>query len=344
MTSDKFAAIASKLTLGISAYPDQPPAGPKRFRRRPRRSRHAATLDLDVLHGHGAKGGAYARLRPAAFGARPPRKVVLHAARRQPELQAGLARQRFLLMVERGLDPLTSGLIFESAYAAHDLSFAASGPTVRRSASFRTACKSTDFTPAEPRPDATDVLFVGELRSIKGVDILLNALAELKAHAPVTATIVGSGPDAATPSKQCLRHSVSTTSSRSLVRCPSARPSRLGRIMVVPSLAESFPYVVLEAAAAGLPLIATNVGGIPEIVADTDTALIEPGNVEALASALEATLDDPEACKSRANRLKANVDEQIHGRGHDRRRSRFLCRSRAQPQRTPSTAIEAYKL
>ena len=50
---------------------------------------------------------------------------------------------------------------------------------------------------------------------------------------------------------------------------------------VVPSLAESFPYVVLEATAAGLPLIATNVGGIPEIVADTDTALLKSNDVTA---------------------------------------------------------------
>jgi len=84
-----------------------------------------------------------------------------------------------------------------------------------------------------------------------------------------------------------------------------------GRIMVVPSLAESFPYVVLEAIAAGLPLIATNVGGIPEIVAESDTGLIEPGSVASLASALRSTLDDPDGAIARAKRLKAKVESKF---------------------------------
>ena len=132
-----------------------------------------------------------------------------------------------------------------------------------------------DFKLADPRPDATDILFVGELRKIKGVDILLYALAELKLGGPVTATIVGSGPDA-----ERLKAMASALGLDGLVTFAGALPVReafsLGRVKVVPSLAESFPYVVLDATAAGMPLIATNVGGIPEIVADTDTVLIEP--------------------------------------------------------------------
>ncbi len=131
-----------------------------------------------------------------------------------------------------------------------------------------------DFKLADPRPDATDILFVGELRKIKGVDILLYALAELKLGGPVTATIVGSGPDA-----ERLKAMASALGLDGLVTFAGALPVReafsLGRVKVVPSLAESFPYVVLDATAAGMPLIATNVGGIPEIVADTDTVLIE---------------------------------------------------------------------
>src|SRR6185437_12855996 len=62
LTSAKFAAIAPKLTLGIKRVPmsRQPGLGDIAAVRAVRA--HAATLNLDVLHGHGAKGGAYARL------------------------------------------------------------------------------------------------------------------------------------------------------------------------------------------------------------------------------------------------------------------------------------------
>ena len=67
---------------------------------------------------------------------------------------------------------------------------------------------------------------------------------------------------------------------------PAREAFALGRALVVPSRAESFPYIVLEAAAAGLPLLATNVGGIPEIVSGTDTALLPPEDADALAQAM----------------------------------------------------------
>ena len=81
----------------------------------------------------------------------------------------------------------------------------------------------------------------------------------------------------------------------------------MGRALVVPSRAESFPYIVLEAAAAGLPMLATDVGGIPEIVAGTDTALLPPEDDVALAEAMLRVLDDagqarapPGACNRRS--------------------------------------------
>ena len=68
--------------------------------------------------------------------------------------------------------------------------------------------------------------------------------------------------------------------------------------MVVPSRAESMPYIVLETVAAGLPIIATRVGGIPEILGSED--LVEPGDAGALADAIRRVLDDPAAARDRA--------------------------------------------
>ena len=308
LTTAKFAAIAPKLTLGIARIPISRQPGSGDFSAVRAVRAHAATLDLDVLHGHGAKGGAYARLAACALSGRRVKSFYTpHGG--SLNFKPGTLEQRLLLLVERGLETVTSGLIFESAYAAriYRTRVKAKGAAQRV---IPNGLKPGDFAPAKPRTGATDVLFVGELRSVKGVDILLDTLAEIKSARPVTATIVGSGPDAAK-----LKAMASSLGLDGLVTFAGVMPVREafahGRIMVVPSLAESFPYVVLEAIAAGLPLIATNVGGIPEIVAESDTGLIEPGSVASLASALKSTLDDPDGANARASRLKAKVESKF---------------------------------
>jgi glycosyltransferase involved in cell wall biosynthesis len=74
---------------------------------------------------------------------------------------------------------------------------------------------------------------------------------------------------------------------------------------VVASRAESLPYIVLEAAAAGVPMVATQVGGIPEIFGDAP--LVPPGDQARLADALASALDDPASCRDRADRLRERV-------------------------------------
>jgi glycosyltransferase involved in cell wall biosynthesis len=81
--------------------------------------------------------------------------------------------------------------------------------------------------------------------------------------------------------------------------------------VVVPSRAESFPYVVLEAAAAQMPLIATEVGGIPEIVEGTDTLLIRPGDIGALAQQMRAFLAHPKPFLGRAIQLQKHVAKRL---------------------------------
>ena len=309
LTSSKFAAIAPKLTLGVARIPmrRQPGLGDLAAVRAVRR--HAAKLDLDVLHGHGAKGGAYARLAARSLSVRGRSIKSFYTPHGGSlNLKPGSLEQRVLMMVERGLESVTAGLIFESAHAArtYRARIRAEGAPQRI---IPNGLRGADFATANPSDEATDVLFVGELRDLKGVDILLEALARLKERA-VTATIVGSGPDEAKFKAMC-----STLGLDDLVRFTGALPIRdafaLGRVMVVPSRAESFPYVVLEAAAAGLPLIATNVGGIPEITAGSDTNLIEPENVGALAETLTAALDRPDLALARAARLKSAISKKF---------------------------------
>ncbi len=68
---------------------------------------------------------------------------------------------------------------------------------------------------------------------------------------------------------------------------------------------------MLEAAAAGLPLLATDVGGIPEIVAGSDTKLLPPGDADALAHAMLEVLDNPAAAQARALRLQQVIAQRF---------------------------------
>jgi glycosyltransferase involved in cell wall biosynthesis len=211
--------------------------------------------------------------------------------------------------IERVLARYTDGLIFESAFIrrVYDSRVGAGGVAARV---VPNALQPGDFIPHQPNPDAADFLFIGELRQLKGVDVLLRALAEIAARFPVRAVIVGAGPDAAAFSGLAEDLKIGN-----LVEFPGALPARtafpLGRCLVVPSRAESMPYIVLEAAAAGMPMLATDVGGIPEIVNGTDTPLLPAGDVGALAQAMQAFLDAPEAAKARATRLQAAVAERF---------------------------------
>ncbi len=88
---------------------------------------------------------------------------------------------------------------------------------------------------------------------------------------------------------------------------PARQALTLGRIMVVPSRAESLPYVVLEAAAAGKPLIATRVGGIPEIYGPLSDTLVPPTDAAALARAIAQAIDHPDATADVARKLRERV-------------------------------------
>jgi glycosyltransferase involved in cell wall biosynthesis len=81
-----------------------------------------------------------------------------------------------------------------------------------------------------------------------------------------------------------------------------------GSLLVVPSRGDSMPYVVIEAAAAGIPMVAAKVGGIPEIFGPQHAdALFAPNSVGAMADAIEIALEDPEATLARARSLRERI-------------------------------------
>lgn len=306
LTSTKFAGLAPALKLGIHRIPMTRQPGLGDFKAYRAVLNHARTLALDVIHGHGAKGGAYARLASRQLAKEGQNVRAFYTPHGGSlNFKPGTLQSRVLLAAERALERSTGGLIFESAFAARVYRERAGEPKAPMRVIYN-GLQPADFELQKLQPDAADLLFIGELRAIKGVDTLLGALKDLNGDRRVTATIVGSGREA--ERLKTLSRDLGLTT---LVTFTGAMPARtafgLGRIMVVPSLAESFPYVVLEAAAAGIPLISTSVGGIPEITAGTATSLIPPSDVPALTAAIRTTLDQPDMAHTKARHLRANV-------------------------------------
>jgi glycosyltransferase involved in cell wall biosynthesis len=263
-------------------------------------AKRAANLDVDVLHGHGAKGGAYTRLAGARKLIRvyTPHGGSLHYRWNSP---GGL----LYLTLERLLMRRTDLFLFESDYGRTAFSAKIGRPAFSRVV--HNGVSPAEFEPVLPDAAATDLLFVGELRFLKGVDVLIEAVAMVAPRMPsLTATIVGEGPD-----RSAFEAMAAARQLGDRIRFVGAMPARsafaLGRLLVVPSRAESLPYIVLEAAAAGLPMVATRVGGIPEIFGSDTAQLITPGNPGALANAIDRTLKDPVTTRETALRLRNRV-------------------------------------
>ena len=264
--------------------------------------RRAKQAQADVVHGHGAKGGAYSRLtfgNPRAVRAYTPHGGSLMFSH---DTLAG----KFYLTTERLLMLRGDLFLFESAFSADRFRNKIGEPRglVRV---VHNGVSRAEFAPVVTSPDATDLIFLGELRHLKGIHVLIDAIAQLHRDGRnVTATFIGDGPD-----REALQAHVDRDGINSAVRFQPAMPARQamtqGRIMVAPSRFESLPYVVLEAAAASKPLITTQVGGIPEIYGPLSNTLVPPSDPTALARAIAQALDRPDAMAEITQKLRERV-------------------------------------
>ena len=163
-----------------------------------------------------------------------------------------------------------------------------------------------------PLPGAPRLAIVGRLIPLKGHDVLLRAVARARERLPgLTLEIAGDGELEpvlrATATRLGLDDAVTF-----LGRVAPVTPAlERAEVVVVPSFGEGFGMVALEAMERGRPVIASDVGGLPEIVDDGRTGiLVPPGDVEALARAIEELADDPArtAAMGRAGRARALED------------------------------------
>jgi glycosyltransferase involved in cell wall biosynthesis len=255
-----------------------------------------------VLHGHGAKAGAFIRMKgyvDSLIRVYTPHGGSLHYG-------TDTLKGRVYAGLERALMNRTDLFLFESQFARNTYQRLVGSPKNLVNCVFN-GVTAKEFDPLVMADDATDIVYVGEFRHIKGADILIEAVAKLRAGGKaVTLTLAGDGEETATLRALCDRLELGPA-----VRFVGHVPARFGfskgRLLVVPSRGDSMPYVVIEAAAAGIPMIAANVGGIPEIFGELTDGLVAPNDVDALAAAIGAALDDPERAEVRAKLLRERV-------------------------------------
>ena len=298
-----FAALSPHLALGLTRVPMSRDLGFSDVSAQRHVARRGREASVDVLHGHGAKGGAYARLAsPNAIRVYTPHGGSLHYNRTSP---VGFV----YLTLEQMLMARTELFLFESQYG-RDVFETKVGKPRSLVRVVHNGVTADEFAEVAPQTDATDIVFIGELRMLKGVDVLLDALAQLAREQHITATIVGDGPDAAQFKTQAEQLGLSGTV-RFLKPMPARAAFALGRLMVAPSRAESLPYIILETAAAAVPLITTKVGGIPEVFGPQSGRLVPPSDVPALASAINVALADPAAMRNETLTLRARVQAEF---------------------------------
>jgi glycosyltransferase involved in cell wall biosynthesis len=156
------------------------------------------------------------------------------------------------------------------------------------------------------REDAFVIGWVGRLSAEKGPDVLLDALVNLT-DLPVTVSVVGDGPERRSLALRAPRFGV-----EGLIRLHGAVPDA-GRlfaafdVFVLSSHTEGTPIVLFEAMGAGVPIVATRVGGVPDVVSPAEATLVAPNDPVALAAAIRAVYCDPTAGRQRAELARKRV-------------------------------------
>jgi glycosyltransferase involved in cell wall biosynthesis len=274
-----------------------------------------------IVHTHTSKAGALGRL--AAWLARVP--AIIHKPHGHVFYgHFGPQVSRFFLVVERLLSRITDHVVALTPMEARDylalrvleaekISIIHSGVELNR---FQINAKKRQQKKKKLgiSPDSLVVGFVGWLIPIKGVTYLVSAMAKVAEKYPKSlCVLVGKGDDKGEEEIK-VREQVETAGLADKVRFLGWRPDVdevMGcfDIFVLPSLNEGMGRVLVEAMAAGLPIVASRVGGIPDLVKDGQNGiLVPPADASSLAKAISDLLAD----KEKRNRMAEAGKKMCH--------------------------------
>jgi glycosyltransferase involved in cell wall biosynthesis len=163
-----------------------------------------------------------------------------------------------------------------------------------------------------PSRAATELVYVGRLSVEKGLPVLFDSISQLLARGVnVSLAVLGDGPD-----REFLENLAATMGISDRVhfkgfvdQATIVTTLRASDVFVLPSFAEGIPVALMEAMAIGTPVIATYVGGIPELVVHGETGqLVYPSDASALADAIDRYASDLAYCKRISRQARSKVE------------------------------------
>ena len=276
--------------------------------------RLARTLRADIVHTHLVHADVYGGLAARLRGTR-----LVSTKHNDDPFRVGPFR-----FVERGLSRLTDRIVTITD-ALHRFTVDRVGVPADKVETIHYGLDGVpDAWGVNPRDDVPEgarvLLAVARLTDQKGIDIAIRALAELPGDTVLV--VLGEGPER--PALLRLARELGVEARVFLLgRVPDVA-AWLGRatILVHPARWEGFGLGVLEAMLAGLPVVATNVSALPELVVDGETGvLVKPDDVEALASGIVRALDRPQLGEGGLERARSEFSV---GRMADRTAALYL--------------------
>jgi glycosyltransferase involved in cell wall biosynthesis len=263
-----------------------------------------------ILHTHTAKAGTVGRVAALVAGrARPP--IVIHTFHGHVLYgYFGPLRSRFFRLLERWLARHTTVLVAVSPQVRDDLVALGVAPrekfaVVRLGIELEERVGGAADARDETRrylgipPGTFAVGWVGRMTAVKRTDDVLEGFRRLRARGvDATLCLVGDGPDR--PQLEERAHELGVMRETLFLGYQEDVAPLYAAFdaLVLPSGNEGTPVSVIEALAAGTPVVATRVGGVPDVVVDgEDGFLVEPGDADALAERLERLARDPELRK-----------------------------------------------
>ena len=293
---------------------------------RPRPGRDAAAVrrlrgllagcDPDVVHAHGlrARAAAALALRRAGRGRRPALQVTMHNA-----APAGIGSRVIYRRLERLVARRADSVLCVSTDLARRMRDAGARHVALAVVVSPALAPASDDDIAKARAEIGAqgrqvVLAAGRLARQKGFDVLLEALIGLRGRglAPVL-VLAGDGPMAGQLASLTRQADLPVR----FLRQRTDIPALLGAadVVAVPSRWEGQPLIVQEALRAGRPIVASKVGGIPDLTGDDGALLVRAGVPAALEYAIAEVLSDPALAQSlsaaalaRASMLPSEAD------------------------------------